>query len=92
MRMFRYKRSIPVDYDTQGYICFLLRRFHKLEKAEQKRLRELCRKAAGMYGTGVLEYLTTDADADYICARHHLSPSTLERMVKKVYVAVADVI
>ena len=91
-KRFRYKRSIPVGYDGQGSIYFLFRRYHKLEKEEQKRLRGLCRNAAGIYAQAVIEYLTGDDSEEYICRKHHLSPSTLERMVKRLYIAVADIL
>ena len=91
-KTFRYKRSIPLEYDVQGHIFFLSRRFERLEKGEQKRIRELCRKAAGAYAGAVLEYMTTDASAVSVCEKHHLSASTLERMVKRYYIAMADTI
>ena len=91
-KTFRYKRSIPVEYDLQGHIFFLSRRYRQMEKEEQKRLREICRKAAGAYSPAVLEYVTTDASAVTVCDKHNLSASTLERAVKRYYIAMADAV
>ena len=92
MVKFRYRRAVPLDYDTQGHIYFLLRRFHRLDKEEQKKIREICRKATGGHSAAVMEYVTGKRDAEYICGEYYLSPSTLERMVKRLYVALADVV
>ena len=89
MVKFRYRRAVPLDYDTQRHIYFLLSRFHRLDKEEQKIIREICRKAAGVYAPAVLEYVTTDRTSVAVCDKYRLSESTLERMVKRYYVAFA---
>lgn len=92
MVKFRYRRAVPLDYDTQGHIYFLLRRFHRLDKEEQKKIREICRKAAGVHAPAVLEYVTAGRTSVAVCDKYRMSESTLERMVKRLYVALADVV
>ena len=90
MGKFRYKRSIPLDYDTQGYIFFLSRRYKRLPLARRRKIDELCRSAGGQYAQALKEFVTTDRGAAEICGAHFLSQSTLERMVKRYYIAFAE--
>lgn len=83
--MFRFKKAIPVDYDTQGYIYFLSKRYHCLPAPAKRRIEGLCRTAGGEHHQALLEFVTTDAGADSVCARHYLSQSTLERAVRRYY-------
>ena len=84
--MFRFKKSIPVDYDQQGYIYFLSRRYKVLPAAERRQIRELCRKAGGEYREALLEFVTTNAGVTAVCTKHYLSASTLERAVRRYYI------
>lgn len=83
--MFRFKKAIPVDYDTQGYIYFLSKRYRYLPAAVRRRVEELCRTAGGEHHQALLEFVTTDAGAASVCARYYLSQSTLERAVRRYY-------
>ena len=85
--MFRYKRSINVPYDRQGYIYFTSRRFSDLEAWQKEKIRALCEKCGNEYAAALFEFVTTDAGAVAVCLRHNLSQSTLERAVKKYYEA-----
>ena len=85
--MFRYKRSIKVPYERQGYIYFASLRFAELPTWQQDKIRALCDKCGGEYAGALLEFVTTDMGAVAVCMRHHLSQSTLERAVKKYYEA-----
>lgn len=84
---FRYKRGIPVDYEQQGYIYFTSRRFKQLPKKQQDKIRALCRAAGGEHADALFEFVTTDSGAVEVCARFYISESTLERAVKKYYLA-----
>lgn len=90
--MFRYKKSIPVDYDLQGYIYFASRRFRDLPEGKRKKIRNLCEDVGGEYSEALFEFVTTDAGATAICTKYYISLSTLERAVKRYYVAFARVI
>lgn len=83
--MFRFKKSIKVPYDRQGYIYFLSRSYQSLPTRRQEKIRELCREYGGEYSKALFEFVTTDAGATAVCQRNHLSQSTLERVVKKYY-------
>ena len=86
MRRFRYKESIPVDYNAQGYIYFLCINYEKLP-AEMKRLiRETARKAGGEYSRALLEFVTTAHGSAEICTKHYLCERTLWRAVQDFYV------
>lgn len=83
--MFRYKRSIKASYERQGYIYFLSRSYEQLSRSRQEKIRVLCQTCGGEYSKALFEFVTTDEGAVAVCLRHHLSQSTLERVVKKYY-------
>ena len=84
--MFRYKKGIRVSYDRQGYIHFMSRLYKDMEPEDKQKIRKLCTDCAGpMYSRALLEYVTTDADATWICRKHNISKSTLYRIQRKYY-------
>lgn len=83
--VFRYKKSIPVDYDLQGYIFFASRRYRSLPAERQRKILSLCTEAGGEYYQALFEFVTTDAGATAVCRKHFLSQSTLERIVRRYY-------
>lgn len=83
--MFRFKKSVPLRYEQQGYIYFKSLRYQELKKEEKNEIRNLCRKAGGAYEKALLEFVTTNIGATAVCVRHNLSRSTLERIVRKYY-------
>lgn len=83
--MFRYKKSVPVSYERQGYIYFVSRCYRDLPPGEQRRILNLCLEAGGEYYQALFDFVTTDAGAAAICLRHHISRSTLERVVRSYY-------
>lgn len=90
--MFRYKRSIPVPYDVQGYIYFTSRLYQELPRGQQEKIRTLCREAGGDYADALLAFVTTDYGKQKICADYYISESTLERIVKRYYLAFAEML
>ena len=85
--MFRYKKSIPVSYKRQGYIYFSSLLYRELPEGAQRKILNLCLKTGGEYYQALFEFVTTDAGAQAVCLRHHLSPSVLERAVRRYYEA-----
>ncbi len=86
MGMFRMKKSVQVDYVGQGYIYFTSKMYSQLPPERQKRIVDCCMDAAGGdYYQALFELVTTNAGAMEICLRHHLSRSTLERIVRRYY-------
>ncbi|MCI7808016.1 hypothetical protein MR626_01800 [bacterium] len=85
--MFRYKRSIPVEYDLQGYIYFTSRLYRELPKGKQAKIRKLCEEAAGEYADALMLFVTTDTGKAEVCAKYFISESTLERVVRRYYLA-----
>lgn len=83
--MFRFKKSVDVSYDQQGYVYFVSRIYEQLHPWQQKKLVDLCSQAGGEYHAALFEFVTTDAGATEVCMRHHISRSTLERAVHKYY-------
>ena len=83
--MYRFKRSVPVSYERQGYIFFKSRCYRELSAREQRRIRNLCLSVGGEYHQPLFEFVTTGEGATAICLRHHLSRSTLERAVRRYY-------
>lgn len=89
-QVYRYKKALGVDYDTQGYIYFLSHRYRRLSIEDRRQIRNVCSEAAGVYHKALLEFVTTDADEEMICARHYISASTLKRIVRRYYRIFAD--
>ena len=83
--MFRYKRSIPVSEDKQGYAYYASRLYSQMDRKGREAIHRLCQAAGGEYSEALLEFVTTDATATAICQRHFLSRSTLYRAVRRYY-------
>lgn len=88
--MFRFKKSVPVSYERQGYIYFKSLCYKDLPRQDQHRLLNLCLEAGGEYYQPLFEFVTSNEGATAICLRHHLSRSTLERAVRKYYAEFPD--
>lgn len=88
--MFRFKKSVPVDYAAQGYIYFTSRMCLQLGPALQQKVLNLCMEAGGEHYQALYEFVTTDVGATAVCRKHFLSQSTLERAVRKYYVRFAE--
>ena len=89
-KTFRYKRETDVSYADQGYIFFLSKRYSQMTSKEKSIIRQACRDAAGSAHRAVFDYVTSDCDSAWICARHAISESTLERMVRRYYRIMAE--
>lgn len=85
--MFRYKRGIRVSYIRQGLIYFISRSYRDLPAGVKRRLEGLCMETGGEYYQALLDFVTTDDGADMVCTKHFLSRSTLERAVRRYYIA-----
>jgi hypothetical protein len=83
--MFRYKKSVPVSYERQGYIYFASRLYRELTEEQQHKLLLLCLQCGGEHYQALFEFVTTDAGATAVCMKHFLSRSTLERAVRRYY-------
>ena len=83
--MFRFKKSLDVDYERQGYIYFSSRTYDQLSPSQQKKIVDLCVKAGGEYHAALFEFVTTDIGETAVCMRHHISASTLKRAVRRYY-------
>ena len=88
--MFRFKQSVPVGYDLQGYIYFRSKLYSSLDQEAQKRILALCTEAGGEYYQALFEFVTSDVGATAVCRKHFLSQSTLERIVRRYYILFAD--
>ncbi len=88
--MFRKKRSIPVDYDIQGYIYFKSKMFRRLPPEGRAQIRRLCKEAGGEYADAVFEFVTQSSGAAAVSERHHIAEKTLERAVQKYYLLFAE--
>lgn len=85
--MFRYKPSIPVSYDRQGYIYFKSLTYRDMTPRQQERIRGLCERTAGTLSQALLEYVTTGDSVKAVCHRHYIaSPTSIYRALKRYYV------
>ena len=88
--MFRYKKSIPeVGYEDQVYIYAWSRRYRRLKAADKRRIEGLCMEAGGEHYQALLEFVTTDTGSAMVCTKYYISPSTLERAVRRYYLEFA---
>ena len=55
-RVFRYKKSIPVSYERQGYIYFTSLLYRELPEGAQRKILNLCLEAGGEYYQACLLY------------------------------------
>ena len=84
--MFRYKKSVPVSYERQGYIYFSSLLYREMPERAQQKILNLCMECGGGdYYRALFEFVPTDANATYICMKYSLSRSTLERIVRRYY-------
>ena len=70
--------------EQKDYSFQLLR---ELPEGAQRKILNLCLETGGEYYQALFEFVTTDAGAQAVCLRHHLSPSVLERAVWRYYEA-----
>ena len=88
--MFRFKKGVPLSYEEQGYIYFTSLMYKKMPLAMQRKIRSLCVAAGGEYSDALFAFVTTQMGATEVCTKHFLSQSTLERIVKKYYIAFSE--
>ena len=70
--MFRYKKSVPVSYERQGYIYFSSLLYREMPEKAQRKILNLCMECGGGdYYRALFEFVTTDANATYICMRKY---------------------
>ena len=84
--MFRYKPSIPVSYERQGYIYFKSLTYPEMTARQQERIRALCERSAGHLSKALLEHVTTGDSVKSVCQRHYIASSTsIYRVLKRYY-------
>ena len=81
----RYMKSVPLNYERQKYIRSKSLHYNELPEKEQAEIRRLCRECGGEHCGALMEFVTTDANAEAVCARHYLGKSTLYRRVRMYY-------
>lgn len=83
--MFRYRGSIDVSYNRQGYIYFVSQQYGDLSEKAQKKILNLCLRCGGEYYQALFEFMTTEVTATEVSMRHYISCETLYRLVRKYY-------
>lgn len=83
--MFRYKPSLRISYEQQGYIYFVSRLYKQLPARKREKIQLLCRETGGPYSGALLEYVTTGGSAEAVCLKHAISRSTLDQAVRRYY-------
>lgn len=90
MGKFRYKHTVPLDYEQQRRIYLQSRRYRSLPLAQRKRIDALCRKTGGEYAEALKEFVTTDRGATEVCGKYFISQSTLVRIVRRYYMEFSE--
>lgn len=88
--MFRFKSGVRADYNRQGYIYFLSRRYKELPDEDQKKIKALCLKFGGEHHRALFEFVTTDTTATALSLKYYISRATLYRAVRKYYEGFPD--
>lgn len=83
--MFRFKESVNVSYERQGYIYFTSLRYDELDEGKQKKIRKLCRECGGAHSKALFKAVTTETSDGLICDTYYISKSTLYRMKREYY-------
>lgn len=83
--MFRYKKSLGLSAERQGYIFYTSRAYKDLKGEQRRLIRELCRECGGEYYDALMEFVTKDNGATAVCMKHYISKSTLYRIVREYY-------
>lgn len=83
--MFRYKSGIKVAYNRQGYIYFASLLYKDLPEETRAEMDKLINKSAGRFAPALKEFVTKDETAEFICQKHHITRSTLYRIVRRYY-------
>ena len=61
--MFRYKKSVPVSYERQGYIYFSSLLYREMPEKAQRKILNLCMECGGGdYYRALFEFVTTEGD------------------------------
>ena len=85
--MFRFRKSVPLSYDRQGYIYFCSRIYKMLQRKKQERIKQICREAGGEYHEALLEFVTGKLTAPEVCGKYFISQATLDRAVRRYYLS-----
>lgn len=84
--MFRYKKSIPLSYERQGYIYFASKLYRELTPRAQQKIVDLCVECGRGNYQALFEFVTTDTGAAALCLKYHIaSETTIYRMVREYY-------
>lgn len=83
--VFRFKKSVPVSYDWQGFIYFYSRLYEQLPAKQKDKIMEICIEAGQEYHRALFVFVTTGLSATAVCDRYFISRSTLERVVRRYY-------
>ena len=78
----KYRALWGLTADERTYI-YSLCRFYRYEPSYiVSRIHQLCDEVAGEYSAALFEYLTTDANVEYIACKHYVSSSVLSSKTK----------
>ena len=90
--MFRFRKKLPVRYDWQGYIYFTGKMYRWLPEIQRRKVLNLCAEAGGEYHQALFECVTTNKSIEEVCMKHYLSPSTMDRLLRRYYILFAEMI
>ena len=89
--MYRYKKSVDIEYNRQGAIYFVSRLYAELPEESKKTIRHICEVAGDDHADALMEFVTTDRSATSICMRFYISRSSLYRLVRRYYHEFPDI-
>ena len=85
MKKFKRLRSVRKSASEQGLIFYSCLCYRNQPPTVRQKIDNLCKSVGGEYAPALREYMTTLGDWNYICDKHHISASTLDRLRRDFY-------
>lgn len=84
-KRFVFLNSVKKNYQQQGKIFFECLGYNCATKPMKEKIDKLCQSVGGQHAKALKEFLTTDADMQYISTKYYVSTPTLDRLRKAFY-------
>lgn len=85
MYRFKYKKSIPLPYDRQGYVYFVSKNYRILPLKQRQRIDRLIEEIGRSYADALRAFVILGESCSAIESRYYCSTSQLYRLVREYY-------
>lgn len=84
-KRFVFLNSVKKNYQQQGKIFFECLGYSRAPKATRDKIDRLCAEVGGEYSKALKDFLTSDADMQYISTKYFVSVQTIDRLRRHFY-------